>query len=49
MLKEGTYKIKDIGEKVGYTNKTYFSKLFKQQTGYTPTQYIVEVLGNNEF
>ena len=48
MLKEGKYKIKDIGKKVGYTNKTYFSKLFKQQTGYTPTQYIVEVLGNNE-
>ncbi|MDT2834914.1 response regulator [Vagococcus carniphilus] len=33
------YTIQEIGERVGYPNQHYFSRLFKQQTQLTPTQY----------
>lgn len=31
--------IADIAEQVGYSNLTYFSRIFKRTTGYTPSQY----------
>lgn len=31
--------VKDIGEHVGYPNPYYFSRIFKQITGVTPTEY----------
>lgn len=31
--------IADISERVGYENYTYFSKLFKKRTGFTPRDY----------
>ncbi len=33
------YNIQEIGERVGYPNQHYFSRLFKQQTQLTPSQY----------
>ncbi|MEG0256253.1 MAG: response regulator [Vagococcus sp.] len=33
------YSIQEIGERVGYPNQHYFSRLFKQQTQLTPSQY----------
>lgn len=33
------YTIQEIGERVGYPNQHYFSRLFKQQTHLTPSQY----------
>ena len=39
LLKSGKYKIGDIAEEVGYKNVYYFSKVFKAQTGSTPSEY----------
>lgn len=33
------YKIYDVGEMVGYKSMKHFYKLFKNYTGYTPTEY----------
>ncbi|MGN0179681.1 MAG: response regulator [Monoglobaceae bacterium] len=40
LLREGEIKISEIGEKVGYPNRSYFSKIFKQQMGCTPKEYL---------
>lgn len=39
LLKENKYKIFEISEMVGYKSAKYFSKQFKNYTGYTPKQY----------
>jgi len=31
--------IKDVGERVGYPDQFYFSRVFKQVTGFTPKEY----------
>lgn len=33
------YKLYEISQKVGFTDPTYFSTVFKKQTGISPTQY----------
>ena len=38
-LANHNYPISKISEKVGISDYTYFSKLFKRMTGYTPLQY----------
>ncbi|MDR6550088.1 response regulator [Paenibacillus qinlingensis] len=38
-LQDPQYKIYEIGSNVGYKNTKYFFKIFKKQTGYTPTEY----------
>ena len=41
LLKSGEYtKISDIAETVGYTDSLYFSKLFKKETGISPSKYL---------
>lgn len=41
LLKSGDYqKITDIAQTVGYTDALYFSKLFKKQTGISPSKYL---------
>lgn len=39
MLKNTKNSLKEISEKVGYTNQYYFSSCFKKRTGMTPTVY----------
>jgi two-component system response regulator YesN len=39
LLKQSENKIYEVSLKVGYKNPHYFSKLFKQYTGFTPSQY----------
>lgn len=39
LLLHSSCTIRDIAEQVGIENYTYFCKLFKQQTGITPTEY----------
>lgn len=36
--------IKDIYEKVGYHDRKYFTNIFRQHTGYTPSEYRKKVL-----
>ncbi len=43
LLKTDKYKIGQVGEMVGYRNYKYFSKQFKNYTGYTPKKYFREV------
>ncbi len=39
LLKEHTYSIKEISSLVGYQDPNYFSRLFKRQTGVSPTEF----------
>ena len=40
MLAHGDSKLKDIAQCVGYEDPSYFIKVFKKQTGMTPTQFM---------
>ena len=39
LLKDSTKKNKDVGMMVGYQSSSYFSKMFKQKTGLTPSEF----------
>ncbi len=39
LLVNPTLKVHQIAEQVGYTNGDYFSKIFKEQTGNSPSEY----------
>lgn len=39
LLKEKNYKAYEVSSILGYSEATYFSKLFKKHTGYTPTEF----------
>lgn len=39
LFEDTTLSAKEIGENVGYKKGKYFGKLFKNYTGYTPTEY----------
>ena len=39
LLQEGTIKVYEVAERVGYRDITYFSATFKKLTGVTPTEY----------
>lgn len=43
LLAQPTVNVKDIGEAVGYSDSNYFAKVFKRYTGFTPTEYRVEI------
>lgn len=43
MLARPTVNVKDIGEAVGYSDANYFAKVFKRNTGFTPTEYRAEL------
>ncbi|WP_026487436.1 response regulator transcription factor [Caldanaerobius polysaccharolyticus] len=44
LLKDQNIKIKDIAIKVGYSDENYFTKLFKKDTGLTPSEYRRKIL-----
>lgn len=44
LLKDCKYKTYEISEMVGYKKSKYFSRLFKNYTGYTPSEYRNEYL-----
>ncbi|WP_066689129.1 response regulator [Christensenella intestinihominis] len=39
LLKDPEQKIADIAVKCGFSNSKYFDKIFKKQSGYTPTEF----------
>lgn len=39
LLKDTKKKVSEIADELGYSNLTYFTKLFKEKYGMTPTQY----------
>lgn len=39
LLADVTVNIKDIGQKVGYRDSSYFTKVFKRIVGVTPSEY----------
>ncbi len=45
MLKDSPLPLDDLCNRVGYTNNAYFSRLFKKETGFTPTQYRMKMMG----
>ncbi len=43
LFEETSAQTKEIGEKVGYKKGKYFGKIFKNYTGYTPTEYRAKI------
>lgn len=39
LLRQPKYSLEDICREIGYSNVSYFNKLFKSRTGHTPGQY----------
>lgn len=48
VLKDPSIKIYEVCEHVGYKTPRYFYKLFKNHTGYTPSEYRAKVLGDKK-
>ena len=46
LLSDGGLIIKEISASVGYSDQNYFSKLFRQKYGETPSEYRQRMLGN---
>lgn len=40
LLSEGIFKINSVAQECGFTNQYHFSRIFKQRTGLTPTEYM---------
>ncbi len=49
LLKEGKYKVYEISEMVGYKSSRFFSKQFKNYTGYTPKAYLKNIWNKDIF
>ncbi|MGF1686591.1 helix-turn-helix domain-containing protein [Photobacterium japonica] len=41
-LRHSSHRLNDIAEEVGFSDVNYFCKVFKQQVGFTPRQYIAD-------
>jgi two-component system response regulator YesN len=46
LLRQVDLKTQDIAEMVGYNNSRYFIKVFKKNTGMTPSEYRERILNN---
>lgn len=46
LLKDPHYKVYEISQMVGYQSNRYFGKVFKNHTGYTPSEYRSSIIGN---
>lgn len=44
LIQYPTMDIQIVGEKVGYDDRYHFSKLFKQRTSYSPSDYRIKIL-----
>ena len=44
LLSDVTVNVKDIGQRVGFRDSSYFTKVFKRVTGVTPSEYRYKVL-----
>ncbi|MGL1890338.1 MAG: response regulator [Spirochaetaceae bacterium] len=44
IMKSSNHKISEIGIMVGYKNSKYFSRVFKNHTGYTPSHYQMKII-----
>lgn len=44
LLRDPKYRLYDIAEMVGYTDSKYFARMFKKQTGLTPSEYRESVI-----
>ena len=44
LLVNSEYSVKDVSYVIGYADQNYFSRLFKQRVGYTPTNYRSSIL-----
>jgi AraC-like DNA-binding protein len=40
LLAEGSYKIYEVADMVGYASQTHFGRNFHKQFGMTPTEYL---------
>lgn len=40
LLSSGSYRIREVSEKCGFENMSYFAKLFKRYIGKTPTEFL---------
>ncbi|MFF2483096.1 response regulator [Paenibacillus sp. NPDC058071] len=48
LLREGEATISEIGGRVGYSDHSYFCKVFKKHTGLSPSRYRQQYLGNEK-
>lgn len=44
LLHEGNLSIAEISQTVGYSSVSYFIKLFKNATGFTPAKYMKNIV-----
>lgn len=44
MLEEGSYKIYEIADRLGYKNAFYFNRVFKKFEGMPPTEYVCKCI-----
>ena len=44
LLSNPVISVKEAGEKSGYRDANYFTKVFKRVTGFTPSEYRLQIL-----
>jgi len=47
MLKNPDTSLAEIAHNLGYCSQSYFTKVFREETGYTPKNYIKQVINNS--
>ena len=40
LLLSGEYSVSDTAREVGFDDASYFSRLFRQRTGYSPSEFL---------
>lgn len=48
LLRHSTFRVGEVAEMLGYSNTYYFCRLFRQQFGLSPTEYIRHGMNNNK-
>jgi len=43
LLKDSSYNITEVSEKMGFSNPYHFSSVFKKSVGVSPSQYIKQI------